>query len=200
MEVYSNLLIIAVILSLSYFIYSQGPRPDPSGHLVYHNTVHEFFGSPSLALLRINSSGPDKVVELDVDQASSREGILSLQGSSYIAIQSLCTAHGTTFFSVYTPLPGDLIVNASGQSWIDDHLAKSIPVEAGWHELIISHASTCTIVLPGGQALSSVTSNVSSIPVIGRFTSSAFRLYLPFEGARHQINIIFSGGIDVIEL
>ncbi len=200
MEVYSNLLIVAMILALSYFIYSQVPRPDPSGHLVYHNTIHEFFGSPSFALLGINSSGLDKVVELDVDQASSADGILSLVGSSYTTIHSLCTLDGATFFSVYTPLSGELSISAGGQSWIDGYLAKSIPVDAGWHELIISHASTCAIVLPGGRVLSSVTSSVSSIPIIGQLTSATFRLYLPFEGARHQINIVFNGGIDVIEI
>ncbi len=200
MEVYSNLLIVAMILALSYFIYSQVQRPDTSGHIVYHNAIRKVFGSPSFALLGINSSGPDKVLELDVDQASSADGILSLEGSSYTTIHSLCTPDGISFFSVYAPLSGDLSINVGGQAWIDGYLAKSTHVGAGWHELIISHASTCTIILPGGLLLSSVTSSVSSIPVIGQLASATFRLYLPFEGARHQINVVFNGGIDVIEI
>jgi len=199
-EVYSNLLIVAMILAISYLIYSQAPRPSPSGRLVYNNSVHMLFGSPSLALLGINSTGPDVAIELDVDQASSKDGILSLEGTSYVATQSLCTANGITFFSVLAPLGGELTVNTTGDSWVDGHMTRSIRVDSGWHELIISHTSTCGIVLPDGRVLSSITTGLSTIPMIGQSPSSVFRSYLPLAGAPHHIQIVFGGGIDSFDL
>ena len=199
-EVYSSLVIIAMVVSLSYLVYSQAPRPTSSGHLVFLNNIRRVFDSPSLVLVAINSSAPDTVVEVDIDEASSSDGILALVGSSYTPVKYLCAEGATTFFSVYAAAPGELVVNADGESWVDGYAASSLRVDAGWHEIILSGALSCEIALPGGQALTFPGSGVSSIPFIGRLESRSFALYLPFTGTRHQLRILFSGGVDSFEI
>src|SRR5438034_731287 len=105
-----------MVVSLSYLVYSQAPRPTSSGHLVFLNNIRRVFDSPSLFLVAINSSAPDTVVEVDIDEASSSDGILALVGSSYAPVNYLCEG-ATTFFSVYAAAPGELVVDADGESW-----------------------------------------------------------------------------------
>ncbi len=189
-----------MVVSLSYLVYSQAPRPDSSGHLVFLNDVRHIIGSPSLALVAINSSAPDTVVELDIDEASSSAGILALVGSSYSPFKSLCAEGATTFFSVYAPASGELFINADGKSWVDGYAATSLRVSPGWHEVILSGARSCEITLPGGHVLTTPGSGVNPIPVIGRLESRSFALYLPFAGSRHQLQVLFTGGVDSIEI
>jgi hypothetical protein len=199
-EVYSSLVIIAMVVSLSYLVYSQASRPTPSGHLVFLNDIRHIFGSPSLVLISINSSALDTVVELDIDEASSSTGILALLGSSYTTVKSLCAEGATTFFSVYAADSGELAIQADGASWVDGYAATSLRVGAGWHEVILSSARNCEITLPGGHVLTSPGSGVNSIPVIGRDESRSFALYLPFAGSRHQLQVLFTGGVDSLEI
>ena len=189
-----------MVVSLSYLVYSQAPRPTSSGHLVFLNNIHHVFASPSLVLVAINSSARDTVVEMDIDEASSSDGILALVGSSYRQVNYLCAEGATTFFSVYAAAPGELVVNADGESWVDGYAASSLGVDAGWHEIILSGARSCQVTLPGGHAITSPGSGVSRIPFIGRLESSSFALYLPFAGSRHQLRVLFSGGIDSLEI
>jgi len=85
-----------MVVSLSYLVYSQAPRPSGAGDLVFLNNVRHIFTSPSFVLVAINSSAPDTVVEIDIDEASSSSGILALEGSSYTPIKSLCAMGATT--------------------------------------------------------------------------------------------------------
>src|SRR3989454_9350972 len=199
-EVYSSLVIIAMVVPLSSLVYSQAPRLTGSGHPVFLNNIRRVFDSPSLFLVAINSSAADTVVEVDIDEASSSDGILALVGSSYTSVNYLCAKGATTFFSVYAVAPGELVVNADGESWVDGYAASSLGVDAGWHEIILSGARSCEIALPGGQALTFPGSNVSPIPFIGRLESRSFALYLPFAGTRHQLRVFFSGGVDSLEI
>src|SRR2546427_9829616 len=107
-----------MVVSLSYLVYSQAPRPTSSGHLVFLNNIRRVFDSPSLFLVAINSSALDTVVELDIDEAFSSDGILALVGSSYTPVNYLCAKGATTFFSVYAAAPGDYSVNACGGAWV----------------------------------------------------------------------------------
>ena len=199
-EVYSSLVIIAMVVSLSYLVYSQAPRPTGSGQLVFVNNVRHILVTPRLDLVAINSSAPDTVVELEIDEASSSAGILALVGSSYTPIKSLCAEGATTFFSVYATVLGELVVNADGESWVDGYAANSLRVGVGWHEIILNGARSCEIILPGGQALTSPGSGVNPIPVIGRLESRSFALYLPVAGPRHQLQVLFTRGIDSLEI
>ncbi|TLX97019.1 MAG: hypothetical protein E6K96_04505 [Thaumarchaeota archaeon] len=199
-EVYSSLVIIAMVVSLSYLVYSQAPRPTNSGNLVFLNDVRHIFASPPLVLVAVNASAPDTVVELDIDEASSSAGILALVGSSYTSVKSLCAEDATTFFSVYAAASGELIIKADGESWVDGYAVNSLWVGAGWHEVVLGGARSCEIILPGGGALTSPGSGVNPIPVIGRLESRSFALYLPFAGSRHQLQILFTGGVDSLEI
>jgi hypothetical protein len=140
------------------------------------------------------------VVELDIDEASSSVGILALVGSSYTQVSSLCAEGATTFFSVYSAASGELVVKADGGSWVDGYSGTSLRVSAGWHEIILGGARNCEITLPGGRTLSSLGSEVNSIPVIGRPESRSFTVYLPFAGSRHQLQVLFTGGVDSLEI
>ncbi len=200
-EVYSSLLIIAMVVSLSYLVYSQGPRPTTEGRPVFLNRIQHLFGYPSLVLVAINSSVHETVVEVDIDETSSSAGILALKGSSYTAVQSLCAEGATTLFSVYAASSGRIVVDADGESWIDGYVTNSLRVDAGWHEVILSSAARCEIRLPGGEVLTSLGSRgVNTIPVIGSLASRSFAMYLPFAGARHQLQVVFRDGIDSFEI
>ena len=200
-EVYSSLVIIAMVVSLSYLVYSQAPRPTSSGHLVFLNNIRRVFASPTLFLVAINSSAPDAVVEVDIDEASSSAGILALVGSSYTSVEYLCAEGATTLFSVYAVASGELVIHTDGESWVDGYAASSLGVDAGWHEIIVSGGRSCEITLPGGLAVTSPGSGgVSPLPFIGRLESRSFELYLPFAGSRHQLRVLFSGGVDSLEI
>src|SRR2546422_6552730 len=125
-EVYSSLVIIAMVVSLSYLVYSQAPRPTNSGNLVFLNDVRHIFASPPLVLVAVNASAPDTMVELDIDEASSSAGILALVGSAYTSVKSLCAEDATTFFSVYAAGSGELLLQTDGESWVDGYAVKHI--------------------------------------------------------------------------
>src|SRR2546426_6100282 len=137
---YSSLVITAMVVSPSYLVYSQAPRPASSGHLVFLNDIRRVFDSPSLFLVAINSSAPDTVVELDIDEASSSDGILAVVGSSYKQVNYLCAGGATTFFFVYAAAQGPLVVNSAGESCVDGYAASSLRLDVGRHVLILSGA------------------------------------------------------------
>src|SRR5438445_12372157 len=132
-EVYSSLVIIAMVVSLSYLVYSQAPRPTSSGHLVFLNNIRRVFDSPSLFLVAINSSALDTVVELDIDEAFSSDGILALVGSSYTPVNCLSAKAATTLFSVYAAPPGGFLVTAAGASWGGGSAASRLRRGGGEH-------------------------------------------------------------------
>jgi hypothetical protein len=101
----------------------------------------------------------------------------------------------TTFFSVYTG-NGVLSVTADGTTFIDGVQATSSTVTGGWHELIISNASSCEIVVPGGSQVSYPSSLVSTVP-LAQPTPQSFVFLIPFETTGHSVTVSFDGGVGV---
>jgi len=199
-EFYSSLIIVAIVLSISYLIYSEVPPPNPSAHPLFRNTVYEVYGPTRLIFLGINSSLPASILDFDIDQSSSAGGILALEGSFYTNVQSLCVPGGTTFFSIYSPTSGTLSLTTNGRVWIDGQQTTSAGVKEGWHELVIAQALNCLVVLPGGKVIGSVGTGVSSIPLVGVSGSAQFFGYLPYASGRHRVEILFKDGIDSLEI
>ena len=115
-EAYSAVLIVAVTLALSSFVFSEVRFP-VSDRPVYSFNSYAVLGSPSMLHVQVNSSSPSALSELRVDDASSLSGILALEGSLYSSVKTLCATGATTFFSVNTTR-GSLTVKDNGVTWI----------------------------------------------------------------------------------
>jgi hypothetical protein len=195
--VYAAVLIAAITIALSFFVYSQ-IHYSVTQESVYSFRTYSVFGNPSLLYIEINSSSPSPLSELRVDQASSLSGILALEGSSYGTISSLCGPGTTTFFSVSTT-SGLLKVSADGPAWIDGSEETASPVDAGIHEVIIADASSCTVTLPDGGVVSFNSSAVTSVAEVASSSSSVSRLILiPYETNGHSLTAVFSGAIETV--
>lgn len=192
-EVYSALVVVAVTLALSYVAYAQARFP-VSAQPTYVASSYVIYGSPSMFLLRVNSSEPSSVVELSLDSASSLSGVLELRDSGYDTTDSLCSQSVTTFFSVYTGA-GTLSVEDNGLTWIDGNSSDALPVLQGWHEVIISNASSCTVKLPGGQALEYPSDLLSTIPLQQPIPQS-FVFIIPCSTFGHTVTLSFNEGSE----
>ncbi len=77
-------------------------------------------------------------------------------------------------------------------------------VSAGWQEVMIQGGTSCSVTLPGGQAVpaqwSPSSSVLSSIPVVGALTGTAFTFYVPSGVGPHSLLITSSGGLDDVAL
>ena len=192
-EVYSAVLIVAVTLAISSVVYSQLHFPVDS-RPVYSFEAYSVVGAPSILHVQVNSSSQSALDELRVDGASSSSGILALMGSSYGTLGSLCGRNATTFFSVNTT-QGTILVSSDGASWIDGVEERSAQVTPGVHELIISDALTCDVVLPGGETAGYPSPSVSSVPEISSAPLS-FVLLVPYETSSHTVTAVFNGAIE----
>ena len=201
----ATIVLVVLSLSLGSIVYGglKGEttmRAEP----VFVNALMLIGGNPPIARVFVNSSSPTSVTSFSVDEASSQDGILTFDGSSFSASGSLCAAGATTFFSVLTPQAGTLTVTTDGRAWVAGTFGSSVTVRPGWQELMIQAGTSCSITLPGGQSVSdrwnSSSPVVSSIPVEGALSGTAFAFYIPGGGSPHRLLMTTIGGFDVVAL
>lgn len=195
----ATLVLIVVSLSLASVVYDGlKSATRVSAQPVFINEETAIAGSPAMVLLAVNASAPTSITSLSVDAASSAGGILAL-GSGYTSTANYCAAGSTTFFSVYASQPGTLQVTGNGEAWISGRWWRSAQVSAGWQEVVISNATICSVILPGGQVISGQWSPssvfVTGIPAQGSLSGIAFTFYLPAAG-NHRVLITTTGGFD----
>jgi hypothetical protein len=201
----ATILLVVISLSLGSIVYGglkkeTGLRAEP----VFVNEETPIGGNPTIARVIVNSSSVTTITSFGLDEASSKEGVLSFDGSSFSASGSLCAAGATTFFSVLTPQAGTLTVTTSGRAWIAGTYGSAVTVSPGWHEVMIQAGDSCSITLPGGGAVpgrwNSSSSIVSSIPVEGALSGTSFTFYVPDGSGRHRLLMTTTGGFDVVAL
>ena len=201
----ATVVLVVVSLSLASVVYaglrresSLGPQP------VFVNDATTVGGSPAIELIVANSSSATNVTSLSLDGASSTAGVLGFDGSAYSTSSSLCEPSATTFFSVLATQAGTLRVVTSGASWISGTWGSSLVVSAGWHEVMIRGGASCSMTLPGGQAVTQQWSQsstlVSTVPIEGPRVGTAFTVYVPTGGGAHSLLMTSSGGFDRVAL
>jgi len=202
------LVLIVITMSLSFIVY-QGVRsfaPEKQDQDV--TFVNRVVSLPNqdgeLLLVSVNASEPVTPAAIEVQGQSSESGVLYLgQNGSYGSLgASLCLSGATTFFSVHSNATGLLQVQSNGQAWIDGHLVSSLEVPSGWNEIMITDASSCSVVTPDGKVISSPGSEVSGFPVMGSLPENTLTFYVPSDGSgtASQILLVFAGGgVDQIE-
>ena len=192
----ASLILVAISLSLAFFVYEGVSRFAPPRVDVFSNQLTNVGGTPSLVEAQVNASSEGAPLALEADDASSHSGILYLNGTGYGTTQQLCLPNATTFFSVYTPSSGLLQTSSSGKAWIQGQWTSSLNVGPGWHEVMFSDASSCQVSGPTGGEFSFPSPDVSTVPVVGSFPSSTFVLYIPTDGLHHSLVLVFEGGFD----
>ncbi len=201
----ATVVLVVISLSLASVLYaglkresSLGPEP------VFVDEVMSIGGSTPIERVSVNSSSSTEVSSLEVDAATSSKGILAFNGSAYVTLGSLCAPGVTTFFSVLVPRAGTLTVATNGVSWVSGEWGDSVSVSAGWQEVMIEGGTSCSITLPGGQAVPTQWSPpsrvLSSIPVVGTLSGTAFTFYVPTGGGRHMLLMTSAGGFEVVEI
>jgi hypothetical protein len=194
----ATLILVTISLSLSYVVYQGVSRLAPPREDIFSNSVLDLGGSPELLLLRVNASSTSTPLAFEADDASSRAGVLYFNGTGYGAAQQLCLPGATTFFSVYTASAGTIKAEADGRVWIDGYRTGSLAVRPGWHELVFSGSSSCAVTEPDGSNLSFPDDRVSTFPLVGSIPSTGFMIYVPTDGLRHSLVLVFDGGFDTL--
>jgi hypothetical protein len=192
-ELYGALTLVAITLAVSYVIYSE-IHLTPTDEPVYSMQSFSVYGSPSFLHLTVNASAETHISQIQVDSASSSAGILELAPSGYQTTTSLCAEGSTTFFTVLSGA-GFLTVSSQGRVWIDGNESSSLNVTSGWHEIVISDSSSCTVTLPDGQEVSYPSDSVSSLPTVQSGPNS-FVMIIPFAGDGHSVTTVFDGAIE----
>jgi len=201
----ATVVLVVVSLSLASVVYAGLRRESGLDQQpIFVNEVTPIGGSLGIEKIAANSSSGTTITSLSLDAASSSGGVLSFDGSAYTASTSLCAPSATTFFSVLASQAGTLQVATSGQAWISGTWGNSLTVSAGWHEVMIRGGASCSITLPGGQAIPDLWSHssplVSSIPIEGALSGTAFTFYVPTGAGSHSLLITSSGGFDDVAL
>lgn len=201
----ATIVLVVISLSLASVVYTglrRESRLQPSP--VFVNGETDIGGSPPIERLEVNSSSATTLSSLSLDAASSTRGVLEFNGSAYSTTTSLCGAGVTTFFSVLAPKAGTLEVSTNGGSWVSGTWGQSVSVASGWQEVMIQDGTSCVVTLPGGQTVptqwSSTSALVSSIPLEGGLTGTAFTVYVPSGGGAHSLLITTSGGFDDVSV
>jgi len=201
----ATIVLIVISLSLGSVVYSGLKRemslsPEP----VFVNTKTFIGGNPPIARVFVNSSSATSVTSFSVDEASSKDGVLAFDGSSFSTLGSLCAGGATTFFSVLAPQAGTLTVTTDGRAWVAGKFGNAVIVMPGWQELMIRGGTSCSITLPGGQSLpgrwNSSSPAISSIPIEGAFSGTAFAFYIPGGEGPHRALVTTTGGFDAVAL
>lgn len=201
----ATVVLVVISLALAAVVYQgmkglarTGPEP------VFVAAVTPLGGSLGIERVVLNASSATTVSSLSVDSASSGSGVLALAGSRYLASSSLCGANVTTFFSVLASQAGTLSVSSDGESWVSGTWAVAAPVSAGWQEVIIQDASTCTVELPGGATLpaqwTSGPGALSSVPAEGALSGTGFTFFIPTGPGEHTVLITTNGGFADVEV
>jgi len=197
----ATIVLVVISLSLASVVYSglrreSSLRPEP----LFVNEETTIGGSPAIERLEVNSSSETTVSSLSLDYASSTAGILAFDGSAYSTTNFLCGAGVTTFFSVLASQAGTLVVTTDGRSWVSGTWGSAVSVSSGWQVVMIQGGTSCTVTLPGGQAVppewTASSTLVSSVPVEGPLTGTAFTFYVPSGGGAHSLMMTSSGGFD----
>ncbi len=174
-------------------------QPQP----LFVNAETPLGGSPGVERLEVNSSSPTTLSSLGIDAASSTAGVLAFDSAAYSTVKSLCATGMTTFFSVLASQAGTLQVATDGQSWVSGTWGTAVGVSPGWQEVMIQNGTSCTVTLPGGQALPAPWSPspfLTSVPAEGALTGTAFTFYIPVAGGSHSLLVTTSGGFDDVAL
>jgi hypothetical protein len=201
----ATVVLVMISLSLASIVYSGLRREsslEPRPLFVSEETP--IGGNPVIERLQVNSSSATTVSSLGLDAASSAEGVIAFDGSSYSTVTSLCAAGVTTFFSVLASQSGTLEVATDGKSWVSGTWGGAVSVLPGWQEVMIQGGTSCSITLPGGQMVptrwNASSPFVSSIPVDGPLSGTAFTIYVPSGGGSHSLLLTSSGGFDDVAL
>lgn len=201
----ATVVLVVISLSLASVVYDglrreSSVEPQP----LFANTLTLLGGTPAIERLEVNSSSATTLTSLALDGASSADGVLAFDGSAYSTTASLCEAGETTFFSVLAPQAGTLQVATNGQAWVAGTLGVQASVSPGWQEVMIQSGTSCTLTLPGGEAVQGPWSHssqvISSIAAEGALTGAAFTIYFPSGGGSHSLLITSSGGFDDVAL
>jgi hypothetical protein len=201
----ATVVLVVISLSLGSVVYS-GLKGEArlSAQPVFVSSKTDIGGNPPTARVIINSSTSTSVTSVSVDEASSKDGVLAFDGSSFLTSGSLCAAGATTFFSVLASQAGTLTVTTDGRAWVDGTFGRAVTVAPGWHEVMIVRGTSCSISLPGGVAVSSSWSPasqvVSSIPAEGALSGTSFTFYIPDGGGPHSMLMTSTGGFDAVAL
>ncbi|MDA4113288.1 MAG: hypothetical protein OK474_04495 [Thaumarchaeota archaeon] len=194
----ATLILVMISLSLSYVVYQGVSRLAPPREDIFSNRVLDLGGSPELLLLQVNASSTSSPLAFEADDASSRAGVLYFNGTGYGTTQQLCLPGAATFFSVHTASSGTIGAEGDGRVWIDGYLTSSLEVQPGWHEVIFSGSSSCAVTEPDGSTISFPDDRVSTFPLAGSIPSISFTIYVPTDGLRHSLVLVFDGGFDTI--
>jgi hypothetical protein len=201
----ATIVLVVISLSLASVVYAglrSESRIEPSPLFVNGEIV--IGGSPPIERLEVNSSSATTISSLSLDAASSTTGVLEFNGSAYSTTTTLCGAGVTTFFSVLAPEAGALDVSTNGGSWVSGMWGQSVNVTSGWQEVMIQDGTSCAITLPGGQSVpvqwSPKSTLVSSVPIEGTLTGTAFTVYVPSGGGAHSLLMTSSGGFDHVSV
>ncbi|HVC27773.1 MAG TPA: hypothetical protein VND40_06385 [Nitrososphaerales archaeon] len=200
----ATIVLVVISLSLASVVYAGLRREsslDPQPLFVNEETL--IGGSPAFGRLEVNSSSVTTLSSVSIDAASSTAGVLAFDGSAYSTIRSLCAAGVTAFFAVLAPQAGTLQVATNGQPWVSGTWGSAVAVSPGWQEVMIQGGTYCTVTLPGGQAVPeqwNPSPSVSSIPVEGVLTGTAFTFYVPVGGGSHSLLMTSSGGFDDVAI
>ena len=150
----ATVVLVVISLSLASVLYDGLRREstlDPQP--LFANTLTLLGGTPAIERLEVNSSSATTLTSLALDEASSADGVLAFNGSAYSTTTSLCEAGETTFFSVLSRQVGTLQVATNGQAWVAGTLGAQASVSPGWQEVMIQSGTSCTLTLPGGEAV-----------------------------------------------
>jgi len=201
----ATVVLVVISLSLGTVVYG-GLKNETTltAEPVFVNVKTPLGGNPALARVVVNSSSATTVTSFSLDEASSKDGVIAFDGSSFSISPSLCAAGATTLFSVLAPHAGALTVTTDGIAWIAGTRGSAVTVSQGWQEVMIRAGASCSIVLPGGLAVpgkwNSSSPVVSSIPIQGPLSGTAFTFYVPDGGGLHRLLITSTGGFDAVAL
>ncbi len=201
----ATVVLVVLSLSLASMVYAGLKReaslaPAP----VFASVETSVGGTPDIERVDVNSSAVTTISSVSLDGASSTGGVVAFDGVGYSTSSDLC-AHGkTTFFSVDAQQAGTLKVVTDGRAWVSGVLGSAASVAPGWHELMIEGGATCSIALPGGQAVSGTWNSsatlVSSIPMEGARSGTSFVFFVPCGGGAHRLLVTSTGGFDDVAL
>lgn len=204
-EFEATVILVMVSLALVSVVYGGLKRgaaltPPP----VFANRAIEIGGGPDIEMLAVNSSITTSVSSLSIGSVSSVQGIMALSGLGYSTTTSLCAAGETTFFSVLASQAGLVQVSTDGLAWISGTWGASSSVVPGWREIMVEDGHSCSITLPGGQQVPSTWSPgskmLSSLPLQGEPTGTAFAFYIPLSTGPQSVLITSTGGFDDVSL
>jgi len=192
----ATLILVAISLSLSYVVYQAVSSFSAPKAEVFSNQSLALGGAPDVVEFQVNVSAPANPQALEADNVNSHEGVLYFGASGYGTTPGLCLSTATTFFSVYATNAGTIQTVTDGTVTIDGQSTASLVVAQGWHEIMFTDASSCQVRGPDGSNISYPGPLVSTVPLIGSFPSTSFRLFLPTDGGSHSLLLVFDGGYD----